>query len=170
MGVGFRGINWKIEIDTYTLLYIKLITNKGLQYSTQPLIGQLVDWRTADEWPWPSLDCWFDYGLKENDLFFAGIPGDSNGKESACSGENPSSVPGLGRFPGEGNGNPCQYSCLGNPMDRWAWQDRTRNFTQYSSMAHMDHYIKPFCFTLFQMWVIYNRSFLGAIVKSIFFF
>ena len=31
-------------------------------------------------------------------------------------------VPGSGRFPGEGNGNPLQYSCLGNPMDRGAWQ------------------------------------------------
>jgi len=31
------------------------------------------------------------------------------------------SIPGLGRFPGEGNGNPLQYSCLGNPMDRGAW-------------------------------------------------
>ena len=32
------------------------------------------------------------------------------------------SIPGLGRSPGEGNGNPLQYSCLGNPMDRGAWQ------------------------------------------------
>ena len=32
------------------------------------------------------------------------------------------SVPGLGRSPGEGNGNPLQYSCLGNPMDRGAWR------------------------------------------------
>ena len=31
-------------------------------------------------------------------------------------------IPGLGRSPGEGNGNPLQYSCLGNPMDREAWQ------------------------------------------------
>ena len=31
------------------------------------------------------------------------------------------SIPGMGRFPGEGNGNPLQYSCLGNPMDRGAW-------------------------------------------------
>ena len=31
------------------------------------------------------------------------------------------SIPGWGRFPGEGNGNPLQYSCLGNPMDRGAW-------------------------------------------------
>ena len=32
------------------------------------------------------------------------------------------SIPGSGRSPGEGNGNPLQYSCLGNPMDRGAWQ------------------------------------------------
>ena len=32
------------------------------------------------------------------------------------------SIPGWGRFPGEGNGNPLQYSCLENPMDRGAWQ------------------------------------------------
>ena len=32
------------------------------------------------------------------------------------------SIPGSGRFPEEGNGNPLQYSCLGNPMDRGAWQ------------------------------------------------
>ena len=33
-----------------------------------------------------------------------------------------SSIPGVGRVPGEGNGNPLQYSCLGNPMDRGAWR------------------------------------------------
>ena len=35
---------------------------------------------------------------------------------------NAGSIPGSGRFPGEGNGNPLQYSCLGNHMDRGAWQ------------------------------------------------
>ena len=35
--------------------------------------------------------------------------------------ENVGSVPGLGRSPGKGNGNPLQYSCLGKPMDRGAW-------------------------------------------------
>jgi len=35
---------------------------------------------------------------------------------------NTSSIPGSGRSPGEGNGNPLQYSCLENPMDRGAWQ------------------------------------------------
>ena len=39
-------------------------------------------------------------------------------KESACNAGDPHSVPGLGRSPGEGNGNPSQYSCLENSMDR----------------------------------------------------
>ena len=46
----------------------------------------------------------------------------SDDKESACNTEDPGSIPRLGRSPGEGNGNPLQYSCLGNPMDRGAWQ------------------------------------------------
>ena len=44
----------------------------------------------------------------------------SVGKESACNVGDPSSIPGLGSSPGEGNGNPLQYSCLENPMDRGA--------------------------------------------------
>ena len=42
-------------------------------------------------------------------------------KASAYNAGDPGSVPGLGRSPGEGNGNPLQYSCLENPMDRGAW-------------------------------------------------
>ena len=49
------------------------------------------------------------------------FPGGSEGKASACDAEDPGSIPGLGRSPGEGNGNPIQYSCLENPMDRGAW-------------------------------------------------
>ena len=44
------------------------------------------------------------------------------GRESACNAGDPGSIPGLGRSPGEGNGNPLQYSCLKNSMDRrGAW-------------------------------------------------
>ena len=43
-------------------------------------------------------------------------------KESACNAGEPGLIPRLGRSPGEGNGNPLQYSCLGNPMDRGAWR------------------------------------------------
>ena len=49
------------------------------------------------------------------------FPDDSDGKESACNVGNPGLIPGSGRFPGEGNGNPLQYSCLENSMDREAW-------------------------------------------------
>ena len=50
------------------------------------------------------------------------FPGGSDSKESACIAGDPGSIPGLGRSPGEGNGNPLQHSCLENPMDRGAGQ------------------------------------------------
>ena len=50
------------------------------------------------------------------------FPVGSDGKESACNVGDPGSIPELGRYPGEGNGNPLQYSCLENPMDRGAWR------------------------------------------------
>ena len=50
------------------------------------------------------------------------FPGGSDGKESSCNAGDPGSIPGSGRCPGEGNGNPLQYSCLENPMDRGAWR------------------------------------------------
>ena len=50
-----------------------------------------------------------------------GFPGGSVGKESACNAGDLGSIPGSGRSPGEGNGNPLQYSCLQNSMDRGAW-------------------------------------------------
>ena len=51
-----------------------------------------------------------------------GFPGGSDGKESACSAEDLDLIPGLGRSPGEANGNPLHYYCLENSMDRGAWQ------------------------------------------------
>ena len=53
---------------------------------------------------------------------FLGFPGGSVGKESACNARDLGLIPGLGRTPGGGHGNPLQYSCLKNPMDRGAWQ------------------------------------------------
>ena len=49
------------------------------------------------------------------------FPGDSADKESACNAGDPGSIPGSGRSPGEGNGNPLQDYCLENPTDRGAW-------------------------------------------------
>ena len=50
------------------------------------------------------------------------MPRSSADKESTCNAGDLGSIPGLGRSPGEGSGNPLQYSCLENPMDRGAWQ------------------------------------------------
>ena len=50
------------------------------------------------------------------------FPGGSDGKESACNEGDAGSIPGLKRSSGGRNGNPLQYSCLENPMDRGAWQ------------------------------------------------
>jgi len=49
------------------------------------------------------------------------LPGGSDYKESACNVGDPGSISGLGRSSGEGNGNPLQYSCLGNSMDKETW-------------------------------------------------
>ena len=49
------------------------------------------------------------------------FPGGSDGKASAYNAGDLGSIPGLGRSLGEGHGNPLQYSCLENPMDRGAW-------------------------------------------------
>ena len=58
------------------------------------------------------------------------------GKVSACNAGDLGSIPGLGRFPGKGNGNPLQYPCLENPMDRGAWwaivHGVTNSWTQMS--------------------------------------
>ena len=51
-----------------------------------------------------------------------GFPGGSDGKKSACNVGGPGLITELGRTPGEGNGNPIQYSCLENPVDRGAGQ------------------------------------------------
>ena len=53
--------------------------------------------------------------------YLESFPGGSDGKASAYNVGDSVSIPGLGRSPGEGNGNPLQYSCLENPMDRGAW-------------------------------------------------
>ena len=50
------------------------------------------------------------------------FPGGSDGKASVYDAGDPGSIPGSGRSTGEGNGNPLQYCCLENPMDRGAWK------------------------------------------------
>ena len=77
---------------------------------------------------------------------FLGFPGDSDGKESACNVGDPGSICGLGKSPGEGNGNPLQYSCLENPVDRAAWQATVhgveKSWTRLSDFTSL-HFLPP---------------------------
>ena len=70
------------------------------------------------------------YFFKKTYYSILGFPGDSDGKESVCSARDPGSNPGLGRCPGEGNGNPRHYSCLEDSMDRGAWQATIHGVTK----------------------------------------
>ena len=73
-----------------------------------------------------------------------GFPGGTDGKESACNVGDLGLIPGLGRSTGEGNGNPLQYSCLENSMDKGAWQSTahgvTKSWTRLSTFhTHTQH-------------------------------
>ena len=68
-----------------------------------------------------------------------GFPGGSDGKESACNAGDSGSIPGLGRSPGEGNGNPLQYSCLENPTHRGAWQATVHGVTKNQTQLGNEH-------------------------------
>ena len=61
-----------------------------------------------------------------------GFPGGSALKNPPANAGDVGFIPGLGKFPGEGNGNPSHYSCLGNPMDREAWQAMVHGVAQES--------------------------------------
>ena len=61
---------------------------------------------------------------------FTDFHGGSDGKEYACNAGDSGSIPGLGRYPGEGKGNPLQYSCLKNSVDRGAWWATVHGFVK----------------------------------------
>ena len=97
-----------------------------LTQELNPYLLSLLYWQA-------NLPAKFDWRAKSSSwlcFFFCiywsigGFPGGASGKEPACRctrHKQHGFDPGLGRSPGEGNGNPLQYSCLGNPMDRGAW-------------------------------------------------
>ena len=69
-----------------------------------------------------NLFCTSETYIITHQLSIKGFPHSSVSKSSACNAGDLGSIPRSRRSPGEGNGNPLQYSCLGNPMDREAWQ------------------------------------------------
>ena len=68
---------------------------------------------------------------------YGGFPGGSDDEESACNARDQGSVPGSGRFPGEGNGNPLWYSRLENSMDREAWQATVHRITELDTTEQL---------------------------------
>ena len=70
------------------------------------------------------------YFVHHGSFAYRGFPGGSGGKESACNAGDSGSISGSRRSPGEGHGNPLQYSCLGNPMDSGAWRATVRGVTK----------------------------------------
>ena len=75
-----------------------------------------------------------------NCLYKKSFPGGSDGKESACNAEDLGLIPGLGRSPGEGNGNPLQYSCLENSMDRGDWRAIAHGLTKSQTQPSDFHF------------------------------
>ena len=71
-----------------------------------------------------------------------GFPNGSDDKESACNVGDPGSIPGSRRSPREGNGNPLQYSCLENPMDRGAWRARVQGVIKSQTPLSNSHTLK----------------------------
>ena len=107
-----KGIHHKCEI-LYGLVEKQQVTSKSgfrsqrnIGIETKCWFGWLYFWETGLYW------------ILRGPNYILGFPGGSDSKESACNVGDPGSIPGSGRSPGEGNGNPLQQSWLENPIDR----------------------------------------------------
>ena len=87
-------------------------------------------------------------------VIYTGFPGGSVVKNLPANAGDLGLIPGLGRFPGEGNGNPLQFSCLENPMHRRAWwatdhgaaeAEITEQLNNYALMRFVGRIFKTFC-------------------------
>ena len=74
-------------------------------------------------------------------IYIYGLPWWLSGKESACNVGDLGLIPGLRRSPGEGHGNPLQYSCLENPMEREAWWATVHRVSQLDTPETTKQYI-----------------------------
>ena len=108
-----RGMDQEFGITRHKLLYTEWINDKILLYGTEHYIQ------------YPVI---MEKNTKKNAyihlyiyVYVQGFPGGAEVKASACNVGELGLILGSGRSPGEGNGNPLQYSCLENPMDGGAW-------------------------------------------------
>ena len=89
-----------------------------------------------------SLQSYMVLCLEKSPLIHMDFPGGSDGRESACNAGDPVSIPESGRSPGEGNGNPLQYSCLENSIDR-PWGHKESNTTESLTPFFLPHTEAP---------------------------
>ena len=119
--------HWPRTVSLKTLVHIS-ITWRVLK---TPKTQATTQANSVNHWVWiKQYQC---QGLKvKQDISrkTAGLPCGSVSKESACNAGDPGSISGLGRSPGEGNGNPVQYSCLENSIDRGAWWATVHGITK----------------------------------------
>ena len=93
-------------------------------------------------------------------VFFWGFPGGLDDKESACNEGDLGLIPGSGRSPGEGNGNPLQYSCLENPMDGGAWQATVHGVAELDTTEwlHFSFWLTLWLHRVLSLVTIMNRG------------
>ena len=115
--------------------------------------SSVLAWRipgTAEPGGLPSMGShsvghdWSDLAAAAAAVVILGFPGGSEIKASACNAGDLLSIPGPGRSPGEGNGNPLQYYCLENSMDGGAW------WATVHGVANSRTRLSDFTFTFFQ--------------------
>ena len=90
--------------------------------------------------------------------FLRSSPGGSDSKESACSTGDQGLIPGLGRFPGEGNSNPLQYSCLENPRGWGPWQATIHGVAKSQTWLSEFSHSWTFLIKWYQNFCYYGRS------------
>ena len=113
-----QGIWWNRSLDRYFQELISWSQSLHLFITGKALNPFMM---TSAEW-WPAENpLWNKRLIALNSPFTMGFPGVSEGKASACNAGNQGLIPGSGRAPEEGNGNPLGYSCLENPMDGEDW-------------------------------------------------
>ena len=128
----------RIHISTFHRMFACLQFRLEFQVTRWPTSSHIVYWRSIR----PQLPVTISTFIKHLCAWW-GFPGGSVVKNVTASTEDTrdvGSIPGLGRSPGGRNGNPLQYSCLGNPMDRGPWQATvhgvTKSLTQLCANTH----------------------------------
>ena len=110
------------------------------------------------------------------DALLSEPPGKPDGKESACNSGDPGSIPGSRRSSAEGNGNPLQYSCVENSMDRRAWRVTAHGIAKSGTQLsdyHYYYYQAYFCeltihlFCLFLMDCLFHVDFYQLFINSL---